>query len=43
MNVLTMDCDRNDYLGISLVLIAIVVSTLCYVFVLMHAGVVIAE
>jgi hypothetical protein len=42
MNVLTMDCDRSDYLGISLVLAAIVVSALC-VFVLMHAGIVIAE
>ena len=38
-----MDCDRTDYVGISLVVAAILVSTLCYVFVLMHAGVVIAE
>ena len=43
MNVLTMDCDRGDYLGIGLVLAAIVVSTLCFLFVLMHAGIVIAE
>jgi hypothetical protein len=42
MNVLTIDCDRSDYLGISLVLAAILVSTLC-VIVLMHAGIVIAE
>ena len=43
MTVLTIDCDRSDYLGISLVLAAIVVSTLCYVYVLLHAGIVIAE
>ena len=41
--MLTMDCDRTDHVGISLVIAAILVSTLCYVFVLMHAGVVIAE
>ena len=43
MDVLTMDCDRSDYVATSLVLGAIVVSTLCYLFVLMHAGIVIAE
>ena len=41
--MLTIDCDRTDYVGITLVLAAIVVSTLCYLFVLMHAGIVIAE
>ena len=38
----TLDCDRSDYVGIALVLAAIVVSMLC-VLVLMHAGIVIAE
>lgn len=42
MNVLTIDRDNSDYLGVCLVLGAIVVSTLCYAFVLMHAGAVIA-
>ena len=43
MNVLTIERDNSDYLGVCLVLAAIVVSTLCYVFVLMHAGIVIVE
>jgi hypothetical protein len=42
MNVLAIDCDRSDYLGITLVLAAIVVSTLCVV-VLMHTGIVVVE
>jgi hypothetical protein len=43
MNVLTIDRDNMDYLGVTLVLAAIVVSTLCYVYVLLHAGIVFAE
>lgn len=41
--MLTVDCDRSDSPGISLVLAAIVVRTLCFAFVLMHAGIVLAE
>jgi len=43
MNVLTIDRDNSDYPGVCLVLAAIVVSTLCYVFVLLHAGIVLVE